>query len=206
MRTNDMYFVNSALMYANRITVVRLELVNYRVGTVNNCQATNDRAPTDFHKALCALYNEMMKVPTEDRIRSFSNLYVRSCNYNLNSVFSKSAEAYAFLYTFLHTEGFDAIDPTKLDESCITPDNRAAYRECRLVKKFTFAEYMVDKLSYNRNQVKKLGDELNRAKKEIEALKTQKNNLLRLNNEELAGLKEDKKKFEELKKTLKKFL
>lgn len=206
MRTNDMYFVNSALMYADRITVVRIELVNYRVGTVNNCQATNDQAPTDFHKALCALYDEIMKDPTENRIRSFSNLYVRSCNYNLNSVFAKSAEAYAYLYRFLHSEGFDRIDPATLDEGCITADNKAAYKECSLVRKFTFEEYMVDKLSYNREQVKKLTNDMSKLRRDMENLKRQKNELLGLSSKELDELKADRKKLEDMRKTLKKFL
>ena len=170
MRTNDMYFVNSALMYANRITVVRLELVNYRVGTVNNCQATNDRAPTDFHKALLALYNEIQKDPTTEKLESFYNLYVRSCNYNMQSVYSKDAEAYAFLYRYLHGEGFDMLDPTTIDMSCITAENIAAYKECCQVRNNTFECYMVDKLTYNRNQVKKYTAKLKEMQKEIEKL------------------------------------
>ena len=155
-RTNDMYFVNTALMRCERITVVRLELINYRVGTTNNCQSTNNKAPTDFHKALCALYAEVCKEGNDSFMCSFYNLYVRSCNYNLNSVFEQDADAYAYLYRYLHEEGFAQVDPMKINREIITSENQAAYKECQMVKGMTFEEYMVDKLRYNRNLVQVL--------------------------------------------------
>ena len=155
-RTNDLYFVNTALMRCERITVVRLELINYRVGTTNNCQSTNNKAPTDFHKALCALYEEVCKEGNNAFMCSFYNLYVRSCNYNLNSVFEQDADAYAYLYRYLHEEGFEQVDPMKINREIITSENRAAYKECQMVKGMTFEEYMVDKLRYNRNLVQVL--------------------------------------------------
>ena len=51
-RTNDMFFTYTALVKADRLTVLRRELVNYRVGRRNNCQATNHEAPIDFFYAL----------------------------------------------------------------------------------------------------------------------------------------------------------
>ncbi len=181
LRTNDMYFVNTALMRAKRITVVRLELVNYREGTTNNCQATNHKAPTDFHKALSALYDEVLKRPTQALLNSFSNLYVRSCHYNLNSVFNKDAEAYAFLYRYLHGEGFDVFDPLNIDPTCITRDNQYALRDCCQVRKRTFENYMVDKLRYNRQQVQSA-------------------------NQQLTELKAIKRKYDELRELLKQYL
>lgn len=182
-RTNDMYFVNSALMYADKITVVRIELVNYRIGTTKNCQATNHKAPTDFHKALIALYNEMQNVVTDDLLVSFSNLYVRSCNYNLNSLLEKDAEAFAFLYRYLHTDGFDIFDPTTIPEEIITADNRAAYKNCIQIRNRTFEDYMVDKLMYNRGLVKNLQQNEKKAKAAQDDLKNKNNKLTKERND-----------------------
>lgn len=177
MRTNDMYFVDTALLKAKFITTVRIPLVNYRIGTTNNCQATNNKAPTDFHKALSALYEEVKKTGNEKILISFYNLYVRSCNYNLNSVFDKDAEAYAYLYRYLHGEGFDILDPGTINERWITPDNRTAYKTCCQVRKWTFEYYMVDKLGYNREQVKKNSAELKRLRDELNSVRRETDNI-----------------------------
>ena len=179
MRTNDMYFVNTALLKAKFITTVRIPLVNYRIGTTDNCQATNNKAPTDFHKALSALYEEVKKTGNEKIFVSFYNLYVRSCNYNLNSVFDKDAEAYAYLYRYLHGEGFDILDPETIDEHCITPDNKTAYKTCCQVRKWTFEYYMVDKLGYNREQVRKTSNDMKKLRDELDALRHERNNIIR---------------------------
>ena len=212
MRTNDLYFVNTALLKAKFITTVRIPLVNYRIGTTDNCQATNNKAPTDFHKALCALYEEVKKVQNKENLISFYNLYVRSCNYNMNSLFALDAEAYAFLYRYLHGEGFDILDPTKIPADCITPDNAAAYRECCQFRRRTFESYMVNKLQYNREVVKNDNEKLNKAKadfdkqkKEIDKLKKEIENLKK-NKKELDAMKKKMEKLDTLKKLLKEYL
>ena len=219
MRTNDMYFVNTALLKARFITTVRIPLVNYRVGTVNNCQATNDKAPTDFHKALSALYGEVRNSGNEKILISFYNLYVRSCNYNLNSVFGKDAEAYAYLYRYLHKEGFDILDPKTIDESCITPDNKAAYKTCCQVRDWSFEYYMVYKLGYNREQVRKQSLDIRKSRDESNSLRRERDNARKerdaLKNklaeleakmyppEEIERLKSIEVRFEEAKSALK---
>ena len=99
----------------------------------------------------------------------------------MNSLFALDAEAYAFLYRYLHGEGFDILDPTKIPADCITPDNAAAYRECCQFRRRTFESYMVNKLQYNREVVKNDNEKLNKAKadfdkqkKEIDKLKKEK--------------------------------
>jgi len=205
-RTNDMYFVNSALMYAKRITALRIELINYRIGTTTNCQATNNQAPTDFHKALCALYDEIKKEPTEARIISFNNLYVRSCNYNINSLFSLDAEAYAFLYRYLHGEGFDRIDPAKIKEKDITSDNKAAYRECRQIRTRSFEDYMVNKLAYNRKLVNELSEKSKKFQEEVNKLKKEMDDLKKKDLKVISELKDKIKKNDEFWKIAKGFL
>ena len=195
MRTNDLYFVNTALLKANYITTVRSPLVNYRVGTKNNCQATNNKAPTDFHKALCALYGEVIKSMVDNALVSFYNLYVRSCNYNIGTLFNLDAEAYAYLYRYLHGEGFDIIDPTDIPAEFITKDNFAAYKECCQIRNCTFENYMVDKLSYYKKAVKILSD------------KIEKNDALRKDLDSLnTGLELTSKQLDEIKAAFKKIV
>lgn len=50
-RTNDMLFVCRALIEAKRMVTVDEHLAYYRVGTLTNCQSTNEREPLGFYKA-----------------------------------------------------------------------------------------------------------------------------------------------------------
>lgn len=148
-RTNDMYFVNTALVRAKRITALPKELVNYRVGTTNNCQATNHLAPTDFFKALLALQDELIEnFSNKEYMKSFANLVVRSCNYNLNSLID--AQAYADLYRYLHEIGFKKINIANIDKKNIFEENKNAYQECKKISENSFEEYMFGKLKYYR--------------------------------------------------------
>lgn len=54
-RTNDLFFVASCMMLAERITLLEKKLVYYRIGIKNNCQSTNYRFPLDFLKAFYAV-------------------------------------------------------------------------------------------------------------------------------------------------------
>ncbi len=160
MRTNDMFFVNKALIRARRITAVPAALVNYRVGTASNCQSTNSLYPKDFLLALMRLKEEIYNYPNEIirnlYLISFENLAVKSCIYNLNSL--NEPHAYAALYKYLHTYAFSeqGIDLKRINEKNIYKENKDKYRECLKILKFDFEEYMYDKLFFYRNQQVKM--------------------------------------------------
>ena len=54
-RTNDLLFVCSALVHAEKIATIDKHLAYYRVGHGSNCQSTNEIEPLGFYKALRAL-------------------------------------------------------------------------------------------------------------------------------------------------------
>lgn len=154
MRTNDMFFVYTALLKAKRITTLPRELVFYRVGTTANCQSTNSLFPKDFFYALLELGNSIKNIGNKlisiNYRKSFENLVCKSCIYNLNSL--KEAGAYAELYNFLHSDGFseNMIDISTFEEDNIEPSNRYNYRECMHILDFSFEEYTFDKISFYR--------------------------------------------------------
>jgi len=121
-RTNDLFFTCCALTLAQRIVLLDRPLVFYRIGHGGNCQATNHLSPFDFYKALIALkewleqegyFNELKK--------SYLNLAMRSCIYNLNSI--HTADAYINLYDFLQTEGFRTLGFDQISEPDIFSEN-----------------------------------------------------------------------------------
>ncbi|MDY4041932.1 MAG: glycosyltransferase family 2 protein [Collinsella sp.] len=56
LRTNDLLFVCKALVLARGIVTIDRPFTHYRVGTLTNSQATNDREPLGFFKAFKALH------------------------------------------------------------------------------------------------------------------------------------------------------
>lgn len=102
-RTNDMYFTCTAMMEAERITVLKEELVWYRVGISGSCQTTNREAPLDFFDAFLSLkkYLEDRGVFEEVK-KSFVNHALDGCIANLNS--QENSRAQEALYEKMKAE------------------------------------------------------------------------------------------------------
>ena len=91
-RTNDLYFTCRALVAAERITLVREVLVNYRVGTKSSCQDTNQDYPLDFYDAFRKLKEFLENEGYYQQVeKSFVNHALDGCIANLNSQ-EKSAD------------------------------------------------------------------------------------------------------------------
>lgn len=99
-RANDLFFTRLALIKAQRITVVDKILVNYRVGSGDNLQASNHETPLEFYRALLALKREFVALGVFAKIeRSFVNDALSNCLYNLNSL--QTSDAFCNLYRLL---------------------------------------------------------------------------------------------------------
>ena len=107
-RTNDLLFVASCMILAERITLLEKKLVYYRVGMKNNCQATNYKFPLDFLHAFYAVREFLEKNNVYVQVeKSFVNKAVSGCVYNLDSI--RDSHARKVLYDELKKEGFDRL-------------------------------------------------------------------------------------------------
>lgn len=107
-RTNDLFFVASCMMLAERITLLEKKLVYYRIGIKNNCQSTNYRFPLDFLKAFYAVRQFLEEHGMYAEVeRSFVNKAASGCVYNLASI--KDPEARELLYNELKETGFEKL-------------------------------------------------------------------------------------------------
>lgn len=108
-RTNDLLFVCTALVKAERMTVVDRIFSHYRIGLSSNCQTTNHLYPLDFYYAFAALKEVLLREGIYQEVkRSFTNWAMEGCIYNLLSI--KSYEAFVQVYDFLKSEGFRNLD------------------------------------------------------------------------------------------------
>jgi len=128
-RTNDLLFTCSALIAADRIALLYRTLAVYRIGIGSSSQSTNHLSPFDFYKALSALKDRLERGGQFREVeKSFSNLALQGCIYNLHSI--KAPDAFRELYAFLREEGFAALGLDSLaEEDAYNPGNYRLYRE-----------------------------------------------------------------------------
>ena len=125
-RTNDCLFVAECMTLANRITMLERPLVYYRVGDKNSCQSTNDLYPAEFLKAFSALRTFLTENGFYEEVRkSYLNLVLSGCIYNLNSI--KNARAKMSLYEELKTNAFYALGITEIQNEDVQAYNRKNY-------------------------------------------------------------------------------
>lgn len=107
-RTNDLYFTNTALVCANRITLLDKVLVFYRVGMNTNSQATNHVAPLDFIIALKELKNFLKTQRLFIIVRdSYYELVTSTIIYNvLNNNFINSMQ----IMNYLELNGYNELE------------------------------------------------------------------------------------------------
>lgn len=86
-RTNDLYFTCCALALAQRICVVKEDLVIYRVGMSTNLQATNLQHPLDFYEAFKKLKKFLVTQHLYPLLKqSYLNWTLDGILYNLLSI------------------------------------------------------------------------------------------------------------------------
>ena len=122
---NDVYFVDCAILLADKISVVDKKLVNYRTNVHTSLQATRAKEPLNFYEALSAVRARMQN---EDRYpdieRSLISLFIAGCRSHLNR--AKDGEEFTELYTFYRETAFDAweIDTNDLHQFVYVDDRK----------------------------------------------------------------------------------
>jgi len=104
-RTNDLFFVHSALAIAQRISWIDKIYVHYRYGQKSNLQKTNYLTPYDFTKALIELKKFLIKKNLFYELKnSYSRLAIICINRNANSLCTHprtTAKLYLYLIFYV---------------------------------------------------------------------------------------------------------
>ena len=108
-RTNDLLFTCKALIKADRISVLDIPLIYYRIDHDFHSQNTNHKHPFDFYHAMLALKSFLIdeNIFTGQVEQSFVNFATSGCLYNLKSL--NTRESYEKLYNFLYEEGLEQL-------------------------------------------------------------------------------------------------
>ena len=116
-RTNDLLFTGTAMICAQRITLLDEMLYFYRTKRANSCQAANFVAPLDFYYAFMALKSMLVEKGVYSEVEeSFVNKAWMGCLYNLRSLTDYDARAY--LFEFLKFQGLKELGILDFSEKC----------------------------------------------------------------------------------------
>ena len=117
-RTNDLLFTCKALILADKISVVKNELINYRTGMTTNSQSTNHLHPYDFYEAFKALREYLISIGKYEEVeQSYINWSLGGLVYNIDSVKVKSIKKEMGKYLYnncLESLGLHSVDYKKI--------------------------------------------------------------------------------------------
>lgn len=123
--TNDMYFVYSAIIKADKITILEKELYNQRRNLSTSLSSTRELSWNCFYEGLISVKNELIDMNIyEEYKRDFVNYALISCLWNFNSM----KEPYArYVFENLRRKWFSALDILGHDEDYF--DDEEDYRQ-----------------------------------------------------------------------------
>jgi glycosyltransferase involved in cell wall biosynthesis len=148
-RANDLFFTKLALACADRITFIDEVLVNYRVGTESNLQSNNDQAPFEFYESLSTLKKELVRAGLFEQVeRSFTNMALSACLYNLHSL--KTPESFNALFYKLRDEYFAELGVDARGRDYIYSEHR--YDEYLSIRAMEPEAYLIRELAVIRAQ------------------------------------------------------
>ena len=165
-RSNDIYFVNMALVLAKRITMLQEVLVNYRQRSTS-LQANNTKTPWDWYEALKAIRDKLKELDLYDTVEtSFKNLAFGVSIYNLCSL--KAGEAFCEIYERLNSEIFAEFELDDFTEEECYSYNGAKYQIYMQMKECSAVEYLFRQAQ----EMKEWQSRAKKAEKELKKLKS----------------------------------
>lgn len=141
-RVNDAYFVDMALALADKISVVREDLICYRIGNSSSLQGTKNESPLQFVTVFYEIQQELEARGLYAKLgKSFRNAFLNSCIYNLGTL--TQAAAFEELYRKLQEDIFQKFHIAGTDAADYY--NKQAYGQYEYIMQNSAVEYWMDK-------------------------------------------------------------
>ena len=114
--TNDAFFVLLSLALANKITYIDEVLISYRIGQKNNLQSVKSKNPEMFFEAYEQVFDALNEKGIYEEVKkSFIEVTLAGCVYNINSV--KTKEAKVKIYQEMQQEHFTRMNLLEQEET-----------------------------------------------------------------------------------------
>lgn len=184
--TNDLYFTYAALNLAQKITVVDMVLVHYRIGTGSNLQSGNDKSPLDFCRAFLKLKKLLIKKGVFDEVkRGYISLYLTNFEYHMFTL--QSVQSFKVLYDYFKENGRQELELDCHDVECFCNKERFKLL-CDVVNSESMSGYLYSQLKRERN---KLEHEREENESVLMRMKLDNENVLKEKQERIKQLKNE---------------
>ncbi len=184
--TNDLYFTYAALNLAQKITVVDMVLVHYRIGTGGNLQSGNDKSPLDFSRAFLKLKELLIEKGIFDEVkRGYISLYLTNFEYHMFTL--QSVQSFEVLYDYFKENGRQELELDCHDVECFCNKERFKLL-CDVVDSDSMSGYLYSQLKRERN---KLENEREKNESVLIRMKLDNENVLKEKQEQIRQLKNE---------------
>lgn len=184
--TNDLYFTYAVLNLAQKITVVDMVLVHYRMGTGSNLQSGNDESPLDFCRAFLKLKKLLIKKGVFDEVkRGYISLYLTNFEYHMFTL--QSVQSFEVLYDYFKENGRQELELDCHDVECFCNKERFKLL-CDVVNSESMSGYLYSQLKRERN---KLEHEREENESVLMRMKLDNENVLKEKQEQIRQLKNE---------------
>lgn len=184
--TNDLYFTYAALNLAQKITVVDMVLVHYRIGTGGNLQSGNDKSPLDFCRAFLKLKELLIEKGIFDEVkRGYISLYLTNFEYHMFTL--QSVQSFEVLYDYFKENGRQELELDCHDVECFCNKERFKLL-CDVVDSDSMSGYLYSQLKRERN---KLENEREKNESVLIRMKLDNENVLKEKQEQIRQLKNE---------------
>lgn len=184
--TNDLYFTYAALNLAQKITVVDMVLVHYRIGTGSNLQSGNDKSPLDFCRAFLKLKELLIEKGIFDEVkRGYISLYLTNFEYHMFTL--QSVQIFEVLYDYFKENGRQELELDCHDVECFCNKERFKLL-CDVVDSDSMSGYLYSQLKRERN---KLENEREKNESVLMRMKLDNENVLKEKQEQIRQLKNE---------------
>lgn len=184
--TNDLYFTYAVLNLAQKITVVDMVLVHYRMGTGSNLQSGNDESPLDFCRAFLKLKKLLIKKGVFDEVkRGYISLYLTNFEYHMFTL--QSVQSFEVLYDYFKENGRQELELDCHDVECFCNKERFKLL-CDVMNSESMSGYLYSQLKRERN---KLEHEREENESVLMRMKLDNENVLKEKQERIRQLKNE---------------
>ena len=161
--TNDLLFVFTALVKAQRITVLEEILAHQRINNTSSLSNTREKSWNCFYSALIALRDELQVMGIYEEVeQSYLNYALHFSLWNLNTI---KGPTYEKLYNALRDEYFEELGISKYPEEFFW--SKGEYKQYLRIKKYPlpagFAKFASNNSQTNEEQFDYISYKIGRA-------------------------------------------
>ena len=174
-QANDTYFVIMAFYYAQKITVVRENLINYRIGTQTSITDQSSQTPFCAYEAYLEILHTLEQQPDYEGALKQSFINRALSGFMVLLTIQTSFESYRMIYDKLLSEGFAAFEIDRHDKDYF--HSEWMYEDYLFMQKMKPEDFLLYKFKSTKDELKVKNSRIRKLRERREELKARRDEL-----------------------------